>query len=174
MSKLGVARAALAAVAVLSSLPTPAQTCGVQYACQVDLWYRPVVRMGVYLADHSFWHMTVTDTSTEDTVLESVVDGGPSGDSSPSAPLGYLTGWETQGPVGHYPEDDVRTANFAWQSASTCYSVGALDGYPAIYTGLPKVAYNFLGPNSNTFVHQAGNYAGYIQVPKPSASCVGW
>ena len=159
------------------------QSCvqGPALVCQVQLYYRPVVVGGVYVANHTFWYQAVYDDNTSALTTDSVVDGGPSSPHCSQKPC-ILLGWESIGHIGHYSEDDATTANLYYQSPGrspdACTAVGALDTYPGVFASLPAVPYlsppyNVRFQNSNTFSHWAANYAS-ISVPGAPPASPGW
>jgi hypothetical protein len=67
--------------------------------------YRPVTEFGVDTGEtHSFWFVGNESGNTF------VIDGGPSG----SFGRGTLNDWITSGTVGHYADDNARTADLSF------------------------------------------------------------
>lgn len=147
---------------------SPGGTTNVVVSCFAQLKYRAVEIWGIEPGNHSFWW---SQDSTGQTWVD---DAGPTGNCAPNC--GYLNSWGTPGFVGHYSQDDARTAATAWSSPlnpSICQNTHNLAefqiNWPEYQIGYATGA----APNSNTWAHDGANAAPFtITTPPPKAP--GW
>ncbi len=133
--------------------------------CFADLMYRPVTEFGVDTGEtHSFWYV---GNATGD---EFVIDGGP----SQSFGRGTLNDWITSGTVGHYADDNVRTADLSFASgtqphAQICSQVASMIKAANSYPNNTITYHGIDGPNSNSFAHWVGVHGGFDPPSPPHA-----
>ncbi|HEX3968047.1 MAG TPA: hypothetical protein VHW70_08785 [Edaphobacter sp.] len=136
------------------------------WTCFAQLKYRAVKKLGITVANHSFWWI-------QDSVGQQyIIDGGPQ-NAGCTPNCGYLVDWVTPGTVGHYPDDQIGAGTWfdSGTSPAVCSQVGNLEA-AAKNWNQALTLYNPTGPNSNTFAHSIATSGGFAPTQPPSA--VGW
>jgi hypothetical protein len=145
--------------------------CTETFPCLAYDYYRSVPLVGVVPtgANHNFWFIENVYGDPY------VIDGGPSiATCSPTSACGYIDDWIVYGTVGHYPQDNITVSTLWFNSGYTtanCTKVEDLVYWAAVWPGT-TYAYHLLGPNSNTFAADMGNYAGFSVATPPASP--GW
>jgi hypothetical protein len=141
--------------------------CGTGNACFADLFYRPVIKFGIMVANHAFWQISTPSTANY------VLDGGPQ-NSNCLPNCGFLEAWSVMGNIGFETGDNTATSSVWWYSGfgtQNCLGGSLMQLFVSSWNQ-SGTTYAPLGPNSNSMAHYLTTAGGFSASAPPDTT--GW